>query len=100
MLLEAVLVHLLAAKGPKHWRQAPQRPNQTELPRHQIERDGFWLSLRESPLSLLGFMLYLHKRITAGEGMHHQTAVDPDDVKRKRSPLFALLQRSEEQRPR
>ena len=38
MLLEVVLVELFTAKGPEHGCQPPQRPDQTELPGHEIKQ--------------------------------------------------------------
>ena len=82
IVLEVVLVDLLTAKRSEDGGQPPQRPDETELPRHEIEQRRFARSLRDPPSSLLGFVVHVRERLSAGETMRHQTAVDPHEVVR------------------
>ena len=72
MLLQVVLVELFTAEGPEHGCQPPQRPNQTELAGHEIERHTDARALREPAPTLLGFALRLQERVSAGETVGQQ----------------------------
>ena len=82
IVLEVVLVDLLTAKRSEDGGQPPQRPDETELPRHEIEQRRVARSLREPPSSLLGLVVHIRERLSAGETMRHQSAVDPHEVER------------------